>query len=131
MFFALMLATLAVALLVTHLVATLFRKPIARIFDRLIGEEIAGAWQRYVTFAVYVVGVSSGAQIWKLERFIETRGPDQAPPPALTAEHWFLEIYRTVIGSLQGVAWMLLVVFLVLLIAYVIVRGIESRRPPV
>jgi hypothetical protein len=40
----------------------------------------------------------------------------------LNAERWVLEIYRTLIACLQGIAWMYLVVFVVALIAYVIVR---------
>jgi hypothetical protein len=39
-----------------------------------------------------------------------------------------LEIYRTLIGTLQGNAWLLLVFFVAALIAYVIVRGFELRR---
>jgi hypothetical protein len=38
-----------------------------------------------------------------------------------------LEVYRTVIETLQSTAWMLLVAFVFLLIAYVIARGMELR----
>jgi hypothetical protein len=38
-----------------------------------------------------------------------------------------LEIYRTVIQTLQGVAWALLVFFVVALIAFAIVRRGETR----
>lgn len=47
---------------------------------------------------------------------------------SLSAERWVLEIYRTIIASLQSIAWMYLVVFIVALIAYVIVKGFELRR---
>ncbi len=43
----------------------------------------------------------------------------------LTTDRWVLEIYRTIVGTLQATAWMLLVVFLVALIAFVIVRAFE------
>jgi hypothetical protein len=46
----------------------------------------------------------------------------------LNADRWVLEIYRTLIGTLQGNAWLLLVFFVAALIAYVIVRGFELRR---
>jgi hypothetical protein len=46
----------------------------------------------------------------------------------LTTERWGLEIYRTIIETLLSIAWMLLIVFVVTLIAYVIVRGREVRR---
>ena len=32
------------------------------------------------------------------------------------------------IGTLQGIAWMLLLVFVVALLAYVLARGFELRR---
>ena len=41
---------------------------------------------------------------------------------------WTLEVYRTVIETLQGIAWMLLVVFVVALVAYVLARGFELNR---
>jgi len=37
-------------------------------------------------------------------------------------------VYRTVIGTLQSAAWMLLLFFLFALIAYVIVKGLEARK---
>jgi len=46
----------------------------------------------------------------------------------LTPDRWIIEVYKTVIGSLQSIAWMLLVFFLFALIAYVTVRGFEMRR---
>jgi hypothetical protein len=46
----------------------------------------------------------------------------------LTAETWTLEVYRTIIQTLQSIAWMLLVVFAVALIAFVILRAFEIRR---
>ena len=43
-------------------------------------------------------------------------------------ERWILEVYRTIIESLQGIAWMLLVFFVAALIAYVVVRLGELKR---
>jgi hypothetical protein len=78
-------------------------------------------------------------RIWQLERYITphatTRGPEgardvpaDALPLVLTADRWILEVYRTLIGTLQSIAWMLLVVFVFALLAYVIVRAMEMRR---
>lgn len=47
----------------------------------------------------------------------------------LSQLRWGLELYRTFFGTLQSIAWMLLVFFLFSLIAYVIVRGMELKRP--
>ena len=74
-----------------------------------------------------VVGVSGGGRIWALEKYITARTKD-AEPVILTADRWVLEVYRTLIGTLQSAAWLLLVFFVFALIAYVIVRGFELRR---
>jgi hypothetical protein len=127
MFFALLAASLAVALVVCMILSRIFRRPVDRILDRLIGEQIHAEWSKYLRFAIYVVGISGGVQIWKLERYISGGDADQKILE-LTSERWVLEIYRTVIGTIQGVAWMLLVFFLVSLIAFVIVKGREAKR---
>jgi hypothetical protein len=44
---------------------------------------------------------------------------------AFTLEQWILEIYRSVIDTLQGTVWMLLVFFA--LVAYAIVRIAKIR----
>ena len=127
MFLALLLVSLAVAALVALALVRVFRKPIGRILQRLIGEDIFTEWGRYLAFAIFVVGVSGGVQVWKLERYVSPEGPDQKLLE-LTPDRWVLEIYRTIIGTLQSVAWLLLCFFLVALIAFVIIKGREIRR---
>ncbi|HEY0971392.1 MAG TPA: hypothetical protein VGE02_10550 [Gemmatimonadales bacterium] len=126
MFLVLLLVTFLVAAAVSFMVARVFSDSIGRILGRLIPEELSSAWHRYVVFALYVVGISGGVRVWSLEQYISPRGP-QEQILELTAERWTLEVYRTVIGTLQGVAWMLLVFFLFSLVAYVIVRAFELR----
>ena len=132
MFLLLLLLTLVVALLTAGAVVLLFRKPIRQILDRIIGPELAPAWQRFLLFAIYVVGVSAGVQIWKLEQYIrvENVGPNGAmrPPFVLNAESMGLEVYRTILQVLQGVAWALLVFFVVALAAFVFLRRGELSR---
>ncbi|MAF26851.1 MAG: hypothetical protein QF819_02575 [Gemmatimonadota bacterium] len=109
------------------MVVRLFQGSIATILGRIVAEDISGAWRRYLAFAIYVVGVSGGVRVWDLEKYITPR-PEEAEAIVLNAERWTLEVYRTIIGTLQGVAWMLLVFFLFALVAYVIVRGLEAKR---
>jgi len=125
-FFTLLTAALLVAAILSHVVVMLFKRPLQRVFDRIIGDEISAAWVRYVKFAIYVVGVSGGVRIWQLDRYLMPEGEDAV---ALTSALWGWEVFRTVLGTVQSITWMLLVVFLVALVAYVIVRGIELRRP--
>ena len=129
MFYALLIVTLLVSLLVSYLVARAFRKPITSILERIVGVDIAGAWAKYMMFAIYVVGDSGGLRIYDLERYLEQpemKTPDGIMPTSyqltLTPERWVLEVYRTVIETLQALAWLLLIFFLFAMIAYVIVR---------
>lgn len=126
MFFTLLAVTLAIALAVSAGVARLFSRSLHRILDRIVAPDLAGAWHRYLLFALYVVGISGGVRIWSLEQYINPRDP-KAAPLILTQERWVLEVYRTIIQTLQSIAWMLLVVFVFLLIAYVVARGLELR----
>ena len=109
----------------------MFSKPIERILTRIIADDISQAWLRYMKFAILVVGVSSGVRIHALERYItapQWMEKDKTEIIALTAERWVLEVYRTVIETLQGIAWMLLAFFAVALLAYVVVRLSELKR---
>ena len=139
MFLTLLAVTLGVAFATAAVVATVFRQPVARILSRIIADDISDAWRKYITFAIYVTGVSGGVRIWDLEKYIT---PERIPVRRLesgeelvakvvelTPERWVLEVYRTLIGTLQSIAWMLLVFFVFALIAYVVVRLGERRRP--
>jgi branched-subunit amino acid ABC-type transport system permease component len=126
MFLTLLLVTFVVALFVSFIVARLFSASVRRILDRVVSPDLAGAWHRYLIFALYVVGISGGVRMYSLEQYINPRDP-KAPPLILNADRWTLEVYRTVIETLQSTAWMLLVAFVFLLLAYVVARGLELR----
>lgn len=126
MFLSLLLVTFFISLLVCYIVARIFDAPISKILDRIISDSISSAWSKYVNFAIYVVGVSGGVRIHYLENFLRS-ATENFTPPLLTTDRWVLEIYRTIIGSLQSIAWMLLIFFIFTLIAYVIVKASELR----
>ena len=126
MFLTLLLVTFAIALLVSFVVAQLFSASIRRILERVVSADLAGAWHRYLIFALYVVGISGGVRMYSLEQYINPRDP-KSPPLLLTTDRWTLEVYRTVIETLQSTAWMLLVAFVFLLLAFVVARGLELR----
>jgi hypothetical protein len=129
MFLILLVVTLIVALAVSLLVARAFTQPIDSILKRIISDAISSAWLRYLKFAIVVVGVSAGVRIYELEKYITPQRHDkEARIIELTSERWILELYRTIIETLQGIAWMLLVFFIFALIAYVIVRFGELKR---
>jgi len=131
MFITLLAVTLGVSLLTSGVVVFFFKGSIRQILHRIIGEEVAAAWQRFLTFCLFVVGVSAGAQVWKLEQYLQPQinGPDgKLRVLTLDGPAVALEIYRTIIQVLQGMAWALLVFFVVALIAFVLVKVGEGRK---
>ena len=129
MFLGLLLLTFVIALSVSLGAARMFTDPLDRILKRIIADEISDAWLKYMKFAILVVGVSSGVRIYELEKYITpSTFVKDSQAVQLTMDRWVLEIYRTIIETLQGIAWMLLVFFVFALIAYVIVRLAEMRK---
>ena len=128
MFWSLLLVNLVEAFIICAIVALIFKKPVSRIMQRLVTDDIYMAWTKYITFAIYVVGISGGVRVWDLEKYINPSGKDNIVLE-LTQDRWMLECYHTVIATLQSIAWMMLVFFLFALIAYVIVRGFEMKKP--
>ncbi|MGF1679177.1 MAG: hypothetical protein ACFCUX_08290 [Candidatus Methylacidiphilales bacterium] len=126
MFYTLLLVTFILSTLVAAITAQLFRKPAASILKRIIQDDIHSSWLTYLIFALYVVGISSGVRIYDIEKYIKPmdyRGEGKILE--LTPERWVLEVYRTVIESLQGLAWVLLVFFVVALIMFMLIRVVE------
>jgi len=133
MFLTLLIVTFGIAAAVSFFVARLFAQPIDGILRRIVADDISNAWLKYMKFAIYVVGISKGVRVWELERYINPgRHDDKARILELNSDRWVLEVYRTIIETLQGIAWMLLVFFVFALIAYVIVRVFElkQKQPP-
>ncbi|MDP1676185.1 MAG: hypothetical protein Q8L88_04910 [Bacteroidota bacterium] len=126
MFMTLLSIIFVIALVTSSIAALLFSKPVSKILVRLITEELAPTWKRYITFAIYVVGISGGVRIWEMEKYITPDKDDKLL--ILTSDRWTIEVYKTIVGSLQSVAWMLLIFFLFALVGYVIIRGFEAKR---
>ena len=127
MFYLLLIVTLLVAVLVCYIVSKLFNDSIYKILNLIVPEAINDAWLKYIKFAIYVVGISGGVRIWDIEKYITSRYNNQQVVE-LTAERWTLEIYRTLIGSLQSIATVLLIFFVFTLIAYVVIRIFGSKN---
>ncbi len=122
----LLVSTFVIAFVVASIVVFLFNKPIDGILKRVVPAEISYAWTRYLRFAIYVVGIGGGVQVWSFEKYLTLQEPYKEIVQ-LTSDRWMLEIYETVIGALQGAAMVLLVFFIFALIAVVIVRIFETR----
>jgi hypothetical protein len=128
MFLTLLIVTFIISISVCFVIVTIFNKSLKSILNRLIEESISNAWLRYLKFAIYVVGISTGVRIWELEKYITPTDLEKSQVIILNSDRWILEVYRTIIGTLQGIAWLLLVFFIFALIAYVIVRLVEIKK---
>jgi hypothetical protein len=104
LFFILLGVTFVVALGVSFVVMAAFHKPIDSILDRIMSDEIAKAWSKFVRFALYVTGISWGVSLWQLEQYVTAPQWKDARIVELTASRWVFEVYRTVILTLQGIA---------------------------
>ncbi len=115
---------------VCFIIARIFKAPLESILHRLIPEDIGQAWLKYLQFAIYVVGISSGVNVWSIENYLTPDYNQDVSQPllVLSSERWALEIYKTIIDTLSGIAWMLLVFFVIALIAYVIIRIFEAKQ---
>jgi hypothetical protein len=108
------------------IVAFIFHKPIDAILKRVVPADIAYAWTRYLRFAIYVVGIGAGVRVWALEKYLIAQEPYKEIVE-LTSDRWMLEIYETIIGTLQSAAMVLLVFFVFALLAVVIVQIFEKK----
>jgi hypothetical protein len=127
MFIKLLITTFLLAFIVSTVVIAFFLIPINRILARIIRDQISKAWSRYLIFAIYVTGISSGVRIWDLEKYVTRPDFEGSEIIELTSQRWVFEAFRAITGTLQGIAWMLLVFFVFALIAYVIVRAFELK----
>jgi hypothetical protein len=128
MFYFFLLVTLITALVVSAVVVASFRKPTLKIFQRIIGEDLAASWHKFLLFALYVVGVSSGVNLRKLEQYVFPSGPESEQVRVLTSQAWGFEIFRTILSTLGGLAWALFVFFVIALIAFAIIKMREAKQ---
>ncbi|HJZ65135.1 MAG TPA: hypothetical protein VKD70_12505 [Candidatus Acidoferrum sp.] len=123
------LASLAAAVGISWLLAWLFKIPVENLLRYLVERDVAEAWTKYVFFLLLVVGVASGTRIRLLEEYLAAPSWNQtAIQSQMTQAFWVLEMYRTVLGSVEGIAWMLVLLALVGFGAYFVVRKNKAHE---
>lgn len=125
-FLLLITITFSISVAVSFLVARFFENSFKKILKRILEDSLNEAWLRYLKFAIYIVGISSGVRLWHIEKYIEFNR--ESILVILDANRWVLEIYQTVISTLQGIAWLLLVFFIFTLFAYLIIKVFEMKN---
>ncbi|WP_293766067.1 hypothetical protein [uncultured Aquitalea sp.] len=128
MFFALFGAIVVVSLATSIAVVRFFDPAVYKILQRTLGQDLADAWRRYVSFAILVAGISGGVRTWNLEQYLPPAPGKGAGQLDLTGPRWLLEMWSTLTETLRSIALVMLLFFLCSMMAYVIARALEVRR---
>lgn len=141
MFVALFVSSFVLALALSITVAWLSREAIDSILRRFVADRaVRAGFEKYIRFAIVVVGISGGTRVRVLQEYLAASDLNkEAMAAQLTQEFWVMEIYRTILGTLEAIAGLLLVCIFMALIAPVVVRMLklepvkvaeEQQEPP-
>ena len=127
MFVALFVASFILALALSITVAWISREAIDSILRRFVTDSaVRAGFEKYIRFAIVVVGISGGTRVRVLQEYLAASDLNKAAMAAqVTQEFWVMEIYRTILGTLEGIAMLLLVCIFLALIAPVVVRMLK------
>jgi hypothetical protein len=131
MFIALFGASFVLALVLSATIAWLSREALDTILRRFVVDPVVrSGFEKYIRFAIVVVGISSGTRVKPLQEYISAAEWNKpALQAALTQEFWTLELYRTVMGTLEGVAGLLLLCIFLALMAPAVLRMLKVEPP--
>ena len=128
MFYFLILGNFVLVMCVSLLVMKVFSKSVDRILQRIIKDDISLEWSKYIKFSALVVGISSGMPTYSLSQYLPNENVEKFKPLVLTSERMVLEIYQTVIETLQGMAYAYCLFFVIALLAYVVIKRGEHKN---
>ena len=131
MFIALFGASFLLALALSATIAWLSREVMDTVLRRFVVDPVVrSGFEKYIRFAIAVVGISTGTRAKALQEYISAAEWNKpALQAALTQEFWTLELYRTVMGTLEGVAGLLLLCIFLALIAPAVLRLLNVQPP--
>jgi hypothetical protein len=128
MFLALFAVSLVLALGISATIAWFSKDIIEGILHRFLADKIATAISKYLRFAIVVAGISDGTRAGALRDYINAPSYSRDQLTAqLTPEFWALELYRTAIGSLEGILWLMLIFSLGALMAIILIRRADLK----
>ena len=128
MFYALFVAIVAVALAASLAVVRFFDPAVYKILLRTLGQDLADAWRRYISFAILVAGISGGVRPWNLEQYLPPSAGKGSTQLEITGARWLLELWNALTETLRSIALVMLLFFLCSMMAYVIARSLELSR---
>ncbi|MDK9698573.1 MAG: hypothetical protein OEM52_00285 [bacterium] len=133
MVITLLFLTLALSAATCFSVNQVFHKTVLKMLSKIFPDDITLAFRRYLAFALYVIGIGGGVRIYDIERYINPAkrgGEESFAPLLLNNERLLLEMVRTLIETLQALAWALFVFFLIILIAWLIIANRQRHTTP-
>ena len=132
MFVLLFGVTLVLSFAISAGLAWVSSGPIDGILHHFVPDHIRIASSKYLRFAIVLVGTCSGTRVGILQDYLAAPAWNrEAMKATLTQEFWALELYRTAVSSLEGIAWLLLGVSLFAFIAIYFYRKAQAKRPHV
>lgn len=133
MFVLLFCVTLMLSFVISAGVAWVSSGPIDGVLHHFVPDHIRIASSKYLRFAIALVGTCSGTRVGILQDYLAAPSWNrEAMKATLTQEFWVLELYRTAISSLVGIAWLLLGVALFAFVAiYFHRKSVKANQPHV
>jgi hypothetical protein len=130
MFLSLFVASFFLALAISLTLAWLFTKPVEDFLHRFVVDPmICAAWSKYIRFAIVVVGVGTGTRAGAFQEYLSAPSWSKAELAAqLTQNFWALGLYRTVVSTLMGLAWLLPAFCLMTLIARMFIQRAQMKE---
>lgn len=121
MFVVFLAVNFLVALLISLGIVLLFYRPALNFLKRHFHEESLILWVRLIMIGIVVFAIGLGTRVWDLEELIAPTGHF-----GLTRDQVALEIYNTIVATMQVTAFLLFVLLAIVGIAVAIKRKSES-----
>jgi heme A synthase len=127
MFVVLFLVSLVVAFGVSFAIAKASNHPLENTLHHFFAPHISTAFAKYLQLAIIIIGVCSGTRVRALQEYISSpEYMQRAMADKLTQEFWTMELYRTVVGTFEGILWLIFLFALAVVVAVVIMRKNHS-----
>ena len=128
MILGLFVASFVLAVSLSVFIAWISREAIDAVLRHFIANSIVRAgFEKYLRFAIVVAGISGGTRVRALQEYVSASNWNKAAmEAALNQETWVLELYRTITGSLEAIAGLLLGCLFLALIAPVVLRMFKA-----
>jgi hypothetical protein len=127
MLLELFLASLLLAFGLSAGVAWASKSAVENILHRFLAARIAHAVSKYLLFAIVVAGISDGTRAGALRDYINDPSNGDAVAAQLTPQFWTVELYRTAMGALEGIIWLMLIFSLLAGIAIMLIRRADLK----